>query len=68
MVELSTSPQFPGIAFARFTMRSDGPTSCRTCTHAIGWTENHFFCQRIERVTLYSCGNWERGAGCDEAE
>ena len=42
--------------------------SCRTCAHSIGYGEHHLFCLRTERVMVYPCGQWERGAGCDEPE
>jgi hypothetical protein len=59
---------YAGPTPARFTMRSDGPVSCGTCAHSIGWCEHHTFCLLHERVHVYPCAHWERGAGCDRPE
>lgn len=42
--------------------------SCWTCQHSIGIDGVHLWCERARVVPNGPCGNWQRGAGCDERE
>jgi hypothetical protein len=42
--------------------------NCWTCTHSMRRGEHHVFCRATNMVTVFPCGRWERGAGCDEPE
>ena len=57
----------PVAYFSPFNQETDN-RNCRTCAYSIGYGEHHVFCQRVERVTVFPCGRWERGVGCDEPE
>ena len=53
--------------FSPFNADTD-KRSCQTCAYSIGFGEHHVSCQLTERVPVFPCGRWQRGAGCDEPE
>jgi hypothetical protein len=44
----------------------DQAHTCATCTHAVGTTGPHLWCEHHRIVVVLPCGLWQREPGADD--